>query len=215
MVEHALSCKKGGLVGQQHDDTRDEAGSLAAMALTKSRVSYKPYIFNGMGMWATVQEDGNLPASIGDESHGDVAVHGLWKKGDTCILDIYVTDTYAKTYASSSLKKVLKRAAKKKTYKYLDACLEMRRTFIPLAYSVDGMVYKEAKAFEKRVVSLLASKLRGQYSEMVGFVHARMSLAVVCSNTLLLCGARAGVALRPLLYDGAAFDALDSAMNDS
>ena len=39
-INHTINCKKGGLVGQRHDDARDEAGELAAMALSKSRVSY-------------------------------------------------------------------------------------------------------------------------------------------------------------------------------
>ncbi|KAL7527485.1 hypothetical protein ACHAXR_001977 [Thalassiosira sp. AJA248-18] len=40
-IEHGgLSCKKGGLVVQRHNDARDESGELAAMALTRSRVSY-------------------------------------------------------------------------------------------------------------------------------------------------------------------------------
>ena len=38
-VEHELSCKKGGLVCQCHDNIRDEAGQLAAIALTPSHVS--------------------------------------------------------------------------------------------------------------------------------------------------------------------------------
>ena len=98
------------------------------------------------------------------------------------MLDICVTDTDAKSYASSSSKKVLERAAKKKKKKkdkYLDDCLERRRTFAPLAYSVDGMACKKAKPFEKRMASLLAKKLGRHHSEMVGFVHIRMSLAVV------------------------------------
>ena len=41
-MEHGLSCKKGGLVVQRHDNLRDEVGKLAAMALTKARVSYEP-----------------------------------------------------------------------------------------------------------------------------------------------------------------------------
>ena len=77
------------------------------------------------------------------------------------------------------------------------------------------MACKEAKAFEKWVTSLLATKLGRKYSEMVGFVRARMSLAVVCSNTLLLHGARGRRLLRPLLHDGAAFDALERGMNDT
>ena len=66
------------------------------------------------------------------------------------VLDICVTDTDAKSYVSSASKKVLERAAKKKKDKYLDACLERRRTFAPLAYSVDRMACEEAKAIEKR-----------------------------------------------------------------
>ena len=117
--------------------------------------------------------------------------------------------------ASSASKKVLERAAKKKKDKYLDACLERRGTFAPLTYSVDGMACKEAKAFEKRVASLLATKLGRQYSKMMGFVRARMSLTVVRSNTLLLRGARGGRSMIPLLHDGAAFDALDREVNES
>ena len=46
-VKHALICKKSGLVSIHHDDVRDEASALAEMALPKSRVSYKPFIFHG------------------------------------------------------------------------------------------------------------------------------------------------------------------------
>ena len=71
------------------------------------------------------------------------------------------------------------------------------------------MACKEAVAFEKRVASLLASKLDRRYSEMVGFVKSRMSLSIIRSNTLLLRGARAGRSLRPVIADGAAFEAMD------
>ena len=45
--------------------------------------------------------------------------------------------------------KILERAAKQKKAKYLEACLERRRSFAPLVYSVDGMAAKEARAFER------------------------------------------------------------------
>ena len=65
------------------------------------------------------------------------------------------------------------------------------------------------QAFEKRVASLMASKLDRQYSEMVGFVRSRMSLAIIRSNTMMLRGARVGRAFRPWLEDGAAFSAME------
>ena len=92
---------------------------------------------------------------------------------------------------------------------YGEACLERRRSFGALVYSVDGMPCKEAKAFERRIASLLASKWERPYSEMCGFVRTRISVAIVRSNTLLLRGARGdGRAARPIIEDGAAADAM-------
>ena len=168
--------------------------------------------FYGRGVAACIEaEDTSRPGTnvARDEARGDVAVHGLWEKGTTCILDIRITDTNAKSYAGTSSAKVLEKAAKVKKDKYEAACTARRRTFAPLVYSVDGMACKEALAFEKRVASLMASKHERRYSEMVGFVRARMSLSVIRSNTLMLRGARVGRAFRPELTDGAAFSAME------
>ena len=93
---------------------------------------------------------------------------------------------------------------KAKKDKYLDACLERRKSFTPLVYSVNGMACKEARAFEKRVASLLALKWEQRYSKMVGFVRAWMSLAIIRSNTHLLRGARTSRPQRLSMEDGAA-----------
>ena len=123
-------------------------------------------------------------------------------------MNICITDTDAKSYQSSSLEKVLERCAKLKKDKYEQVCIERCHTFCPLVYSVDGMACKTARAFEKLVASKLATKMDRRYSEMVGFVRARMSLAVIRSNTLLLRGARVGRAFRPDIADAAAFNAM-------
>ena len=47
----------------------------------------------------------------------------------------------------------------------------------------------EARAFEKRITSLLAAKWGWEYSELVGFVRVKMAMAVVRANTLMLRGA--------------------------
>ena len=80
---------------------------------------------------------------------------------------------------------------------------------MPLVYSVDGMACKEVRAFEKQVASLIATKLDRQYSEMVGFVRGRLSLAVIRSNTMLLRGARSSRRFcLPEIEDSAGMEAM-------
>ena len=55
-----------------------------------------------------------------------------------------------------------------------------------MVYSADGIPGVEALAAQKRLAVLISYKLKQEYSEMWGFVWARMSLAIVISNSLLL-----------------------------
>ena len=114
-VEHALSCKKGGLVSIRHNDVRDEAGAMAELALPKTCVSYEPQIHYGTGAKVSgAAAQARCCGRAGDDARGDVMIHGLWKKGEACILDVRVTDTDAKSYRSSSSAKVLEKAAREK-----------------------------------------------------------------------------------------------------
>ena len=88
---------------------------------------------------------------------------------------------------------------------YLQDCLESRKTFTPMVYSADGIPGAEALAAQKRLAALLSYNLKWEYSEMCGFVRARMSLAILRSNSLLLRGPRdkeARIRQRPELTDG-------------
>ena len=113
-----------------------------------------------------------------------------------------VTDTDAKFYRGSTSAKVLEKAALEKKAKYEKACLEQRRSFMVLVYSVDGMTGQDARAYENRIVNLLAEKWSREYSSIAGWVKARISLAVVRSNTLLLRGSRARYSWKPDGVDG-------------
>jgi hypothetical protein len=43
---------------------------------------------------------------------------------------------------------------------------------------------------EKRLTTHLAGKWNQGYSQMVYFVKVRLTIAVVCANSLLICGSR-------------------------
>ena len=134
-------------------------------------------------------------------------VHGLWETGSGCVLDICISDTDAKSYADKTSKRVLEDHAKRKKAKYLQSCLDRRRSFAPLVYSVDGMACKEAQAFEKRIVSHLADKWNRPYSELVGYVCRRMAMSILRSNTVCLRGTHVRRRTVPWVVDNAAYEA--------
>ena len=134
-----------------HNDVRDEAGALASHALQASKITYEPMINNGRGLNDATQRRSTQGSGnqAGKEARGDDLVRGLWETRCSCVLDICITDTDQPSYNDDSSKKVLEGHVKRKKNKYLQACLDRRRTFTPLVYSVDGMACKEARSFEK------------------------------------------------------------------
>ena len=79
----------------------------------------------------------------------------------------------------------VEKAAHEKRAKYEKACLEQRRSFMTLVYSVlvDGMAGKGSRAYEKQIASLLADKWSQENSSVAGWNKAWMALPVVRSNT--------------------------------
>ena len=139
------------------------------------------------------------------ESRADVSAHGFWRRGTTAMFDIRIVNLDAGSYPHMTPEKDLAKAEKEKKDLYLQACLERRRTFTPMFYSADRISGVEALAVQKRLAALISYKLKRGYSEMCGFVQARMSLAIVRSNSLLLRGPRdkgARIWQQPQLTEG-------------
>jgi hypothetical protein len=191
-VDHALSCKKGGLVLLRHNDVAAEWHTLCAAALTPSAVSDEPLIL--IGRDATAQSNSTEPPP---DLRGDVAAHGFWKRGTTAIFDIRVTDTDGPSARGLDPAKILKRHEKAKRDKYLDLCLARRRHFTPLVFSVDGMRGTEAQAASKRLASHLSTKWKRTYSEVCGCVRSRLSIALARSTSQCLRSSRDSSAPKP------------------
>ena len=67
LIEHSLSCPKGGLVLAHHDDTAKEWGALGAWDFFPSAITYKPKInsktVQGERTWAGAQKEGGVTDS--------------------------------------------------------------------------------------------------------------------------------------------------------
>jgi hypothetical protein len=181
-TEHAMSCKKGGLILHRHNDLVAAWGQMCGQALTPSTVSDEPLI----QISRDVPVAGTNRTEPTPELRGDVAVHGFWTRGTTAIFDVRVTDTDAPSNRNTAPAKVLQRHEKEKKDKYGALCIARRRTFTPLVFSVDGMQGVEATAASRRLASSLASKWRRSYSEVCGFVRSRLSIALVRSASRCL-----------------------------
>ncbi|KAL7474103.1 hypothetical protein ACHAW6_000095 [Cyclotella cf. meneghiniana] len=134
MLEHGLSCKKGGIVGIRHADVHDEWAHLCSIALTDSRVVTEPAIFYGNGMRAGATNAANTATNamaaahrattLGDEARGDVLAHSFWSQGRGNVFDIRICDMDSWSYGATSSAKILEHPAKEKKDRYEAACLE-------------------------------------------------------------------------------------------
>jgi hypothetical protein len=195
-IRHALECKKGGNVILRHNEIRDELADLASKAIIPTAVRNEPSIhasFPAVKMSATDQDQPAVSRNFHKnrgEIRGDLSIRGLWNRGTDCIIDVRITDTDAKSNLSKDPAKVLEAHEKEKKKKYLEACLEQRRTFTPFVVSTDGLIGKEAKTLLKKLSTLLAEKWGKSYAEVCGYVNARMSIAIVRATHICLRGSR-------------------------
>ena len=125
-----------------------------------------------------------------DELRGDVGARGFWKRGVESIFDVRIVDTDCKSHMKTAPNKVLARQEKQKKSKYLQHCLDARKTFTPLVFSIDGLMAVETTAAVKRLSSLLSTKWNRTYSEVCGFVRSRIALSLVRATSLCLRGPR-------------------------
>ncbi len=180
-VEHAMNCKKGGLVGLRHNDLKRAWMDLLATALEPAAVRDEPLI--------RLSHDGSRQSDDAKNPYalrGDIAATGLWKRQQTCILDVRVTDPDSHYQRKQPLAKLLARHESEKQSKYVDECKKHRRSFTPLVYTTDGVPGIEARRLTKQVAELLAVKWDQPYSVVCGYVRSRIALALIRSLSMCL-----------------------------
>ena len=135
--EHALDCKKGGLVTRHHNEVRDTLGDL-------SSIVYKDIIREPV-----IQE----ACEVADEPSlvTDLGVRGVWQPQTQALFDILVIDTDAPSHVNRSVAAILASAEAEKKKKYNNAANARRASFTPFVVSVDGALRLEATYYLKHL----------------------------------------------------------------
>ena len=175
-LEHALDCKKVGLVTQRHNEVRDVIGDLASV------------VFKEVVKEPVVQEANNaegVPSLIADFS-----IRGVWQPQTVVLFDVRVTDTDVPSYSQRVVSAILSSAEEAKKMKYSEAAALRRASFTPFVVSVDGVLRREASFYIKHLVQKLAHKWEKSNSEVLGWMRARLSFAILRAKNLCLRGSR-------------------------
>ena len=117
-------------------------------------------------------------------------MRGFWKKSTNCIIDVRLTDTDQPTHLPKTPFEVIELQEQEKKRKYSKKCLEQRRNFTPFVLSVDGMMGKEAQALLKHLADIYVAKWDLIYSQIRGYLNAKISIACLRAAHRCLRGSR-------------------------
>jgi hypothetical protein len=110
---------------------------------------------------ATEQKSPVQQISCSDkEESGDLLIHGFWSCGSDIIMDICVTMLKLSCTGHDYPHKVLATQECEKKKKFLQACLEQHKYFIPFVVSTGGLIRQEGGELLKRLSLQLTDKSR-------------------------------------------------------
>ena len=178
-LEHALCCKKGGLVKKGHDHLVDESCHLASLAYGAG-VKKEPFLRDASGK------------VLDKDLRADFMAHSVWERQRVAFFDNRILDADAPSRFNCNMSYVtaMRAAVQEKKKKYQERCEDLAGSFTPLVCTVDGVFHREFVAFMKRVAAALAEKWHKPYGVVMCWVRVRLKFALIRAVDLRLRGSR-------------------------
>ena len=171
-LQHALDCKKGGLVILRHNEIRDCIGELASQVWPQ--VIKEPIVNEA----TATSSDPGLRLDLG--------IRGVWQPQVEALFDVRVIDTDAPSHCHRAPNAILESSSQKKKRMYKKAVEDRRGTFTPFVLSVDGLYHKEASHFIKHMATALSSKWDKAYSITSSYIRSLLAFAGVRAVSLCI-----------------------------
>jgi hypothetical protein len=187
-LDHALNCKKGGMVIWRHNEVRDVFGDFAQQAWNNAEK--EPIIEE--------ERDGRIAL------RADLLVFGVWARQMAALFDIRVTHTDAASYQNTTPQQVMRRQAEQKVQEYGPAVARRGNShFTPLVMGTAGEMDEDTVKFVNAIATQLASKWGKRFGEVKGWINLRLQIAL--ARACSMCIRRTRIPWRGLgAVDGAA-----------
>eukprot|EP00978_Attheya_sp_CCMP212_P014047 scaffold35646_cov59-Attheya_sp.AAC.3 len=107
-IDHALNCKKGGLVITRHNKVKDELGFLATLATSPNAVCDKPFVFLGRAANGESNCESNTCPHVQSSNNnegdrGNLLLQGIWERQTYCVvMDVCIGNVDSGSYLTST-----------------------------------------------------------------------------------------------------------------
>ena len=175
-LNHALNCKRGGLVIIRHNNIRDFEANLIRQ------------VCNDVETEPPLQPlDGEIINGLtGDEARPDLRARGFWRHGQNAYFDVRVTNTNSASQSNLTTAKVYAKHEKEKKKNYNQRIMQVEHgTFTPLIYSVNGGIGPECEQFHKHLAEKIAEKSGEQYTSILTWIRCKLSFLLL--RAALMC----------------------------
>ena len=158
-INHTMICPKGGYVHLRHNQIRDIEAKLLSEVCHD--VVIEPPLLPLTGEQFPLRSTNEAA-----EARLDVSARGVWRPMDKVFFDVRIFHPNAASNAAANDPFRKHEMEKKRTYNQRVIDVE-KATFVPLVFSTNGAMGKEAESFNKRLATLLSQKRNISYSDAI------------------------------------------------
>ena len=149
-VDHAMICKRGGLIIQRHNEIRGLEAELLDMVCYDVAIEPTLQLLAG--------EELNRGANTAPDTCLDVHYRGFWERPQAAFFDIRVCQPNADSYRELSPKQIYELHEDEKRQKYGSNIIEVESgTFTPLVFTTTGGMSQECQQYHSRLAELISS----------------------------------------------------------
>ena len=183
-VDHAMICKRGGLVTQRHNELRDLEAELLNMVCTD--VEIEPVLQDISG------EQLGRGSNRAPDARLDIHARGFWENQRSAFFDVRVCHPNADSYRDLELQQIYRNHENEKKRLYARRVLDIEQgTFTPLIFTSTGGMGNECLQYHSRLAQLISIKKGEHYAKTISWIRARTSFALLRSALICLRGSRA------------------------